>query len=145
MKVAIKKLHPEAVIPEYAKDGDAGLDFTAVAMEFNANYNYIEYFTGIAIEVPEGHVGLMFPRSSVSKTDLALTNCVGVIDSGYRGEIKFRYRFPKDMNYPMIRKYQEGERIGQLIIMPYPQIELEEVSELSDSERGDGGFGSSGN
>ena len=85
MKVAIKKLHPEAVIPEYAKDGDAGLDFTAVAMEFNANHNYIEYFTGIAIEVPEGHVGLMFPRSSVSKTDLALTNCVGVIDSGYRG------------------------------------------------------------
>jgi dUTP pyrophosphatase len=145
MKVRVKKLHPKAVIPTYAKEGDAGLDFTAIALEIHKHGNYIEYFTGIAVEIPEGHVGLIFPRSSISKTDLALTNSVGVIDSGYRGEIRFRFRFPTDMTFPMVRKYEEGDRIGQLIIIPYPQIEMEEVSELSDTERGDGGFGSSGN
>jgi len=143
MKVRVKKLSKNAVIPSYAKAGDAGMDFTAIAMEVNKDY--IEYFTGIAVEIPEGHVGLIFPRSSISKTNLTLSNSVGVIDSGYRGEIKFRFRFPEGMPFPMVRRYSEGDRIGQLIIMPYPQIEMEEVSELSDTDRGDGGFGSSGN
>ena len=84
---------------------------------------------------------MIFPRSSIRNYELALTNCVGVVDSGYRGEIQFT--FNKIGGVPS-KKYDVGDRIGQLIILPYPQIELEEVSELSSTERGDGGFGSSG-
>jgi len=146
MKVKIKKLHEDAVIPEYVKPGDAGLDLTATSM--NVVYHgdgsdvKIIYGTGLAVEIPEGYVGLIFPRSSVHKTSCRLSNSVGVIDSGYRGEIKFVFDrlLNKDLNVP----YKIGDRIGQLIIMPYPKIELEEVEELSDTERGDGGFGSSG-
>ena len=141
MKVKFKKLSPEAVLPTYAKQGDAGLDLTAISRGVveNPHYGYIEYGTGIAVEIPEGYVGLIFPRSSISKTGLILSNCVGVIDSGYRGEIKFRFKWIKDTD-----SYVPGDRIGQLVIMPYPQIEVEESDELSETERGDGGFGSSG-
>ena len=96
MKVKIKKLHPDAVIPSYAKPGDAGMDLTAISKRVETgsdeNGEYIEYGTGLAIEIPEGHVGLVFPRSSVSKKDLFLANAVGVIDSGYRGEVKLRFK-----------------------------------------------------
>jgi len=141
MKVKIKKLVPEAVIPTYAKEGDAGLDITAIdiLMENNPHYGYIEYSTGLAIEIPEGYVGLLFPRSSISKTGMILANSVGVIDSEYRGEIKFRFKA-----IPGTNLYDIGDRIGQLIIIPYPSIELEETDELSSTHRGDGGFGSSG-
>jgi dUTP pyrophosphatase len=138
MKVKIKKLHPDAVVPKYAKEGDAGLDLVAVNGIKYAN-GYIEYQTGLSFEIPEGHVGLIFPRSSISNHSLSLTNSVGVIDSGYRGEVKFRFR---DLKNGTI--YKVGDKIGQLIIIPYPQIELEEVEELEESERGTGGFGSSG-
>jgi dUTP pyrophosphatase len=90
-------------------------------------------------------VGLLFPRSSISKTDLRLANCVGVVDSGYRGEITFRYKFKKDAFFASLKRYQEGDRIGQLVIMPYPKIQLEEIGELAESERGVGGYGSTGN
>lgn len=89
-------------------------------------------------------MGLIFPRSSIAKTDLALTNSVGVIDSGYRGEIKFKFALNTDDSKLDFATYKVGDRIGQLVIMPYPQIELVEAEELSDSERGTGGFGSSG-
>lgn len=159
MKVKIKKLHPDAVIPKYAKDGDAGLDLTAVGYKEGCKTEikllngweskivekrevdkilYKEYDTGIAVEIPEGHVGLVFPRSSISKTEATLANSVGVVDSNYRGSIKLRF-------YCDHCPYEIGDRVGQLIIMPYPQIEFEEVEELSDTERGSGGFGSSGN
>jgi dUTP pyrophosphatase len=171
MKVNIKKLHPDAVIPVYAKPGDAGLDLTAISKRvetgIDENGEYIEYGTGLAIEIPEGYVGLVFPRSSVSKKDLFLANAVGVIDSGYRGEIKLRYKlkqqFDELINYEhptrMISDiieyalddrqyyaniYAVGDKVGQLIIMPYPQVELVEVSELASSDRGEGGFGSTG-
>ena len=104
----------------------------------------VEYHTGIAVEIPDGYVGLLFPRSSVSKTDLVLANCVGVVDSGYRGEIRFRYKFARKEYFANVRRFQEGERVGQLVIMPYPSIELEQVDNLSDTERGDGGYGSTG-
>lgn len=139
MKVKIKKLVPEAAIPSYAKPGDAGLDLVAtyIKVEDHNTYGYFEYGTGLAVEIPDGYVGLVFPRSSISKTGMLLTNSVGVIDSGYRGEIKFRFKYISGT-----KSYEVGDKIGQLIILPYPTIEFEEVDELSESERGDGGFGS---
>jgi len=141
MQVRVKRLHEEATIPAYSKPGDAGLDLTAISATRD-DYGNVVYGTGLAIEIPEGYVGLIFPRSSNSKTDLYLTNHVGVIDSGYRGEIMFKYR-PKD-TLLNAKVYAVGDRIGQLMILPYPAIELVEATELSDSERGKGGFGSTG-
>ena len=147
MKVRFKKLREEAVTPSYSKVGDAAMDLTAISKNqvmsegfYSQDLKYIEYGTGLAVEVPENHVALIFPRSSISETDLTLTNSVGVIDSGYRCEIKFRFRATKNE-----MQYQVGERVGQMLIIPYPTIELEEVKELSKTERGTGGFGSTGN
>ena len=145
MKVKIKKLNENAVVPKYAKLGDAGMDFSATSRSFDDNENIV-YGTGLAVEIPEGYVGLLFPRSSNAKTDLYLTNHVGVIDSGYRGEIMFKFRKSNsNKSYGESRIYEIGDRVGQLIIIPYPAIEFEEVEELSSTERGTGGFGSSGN
>ena len=139
-RVRFKKLYQDAVTPSYAKNGDAGLDLTAHRLvPCIVGVPYMEYGTGIAVEIPEGYVGLVFPRSSISKLeDFYLKNSVGVIDSGYRGEIMMR--FCKSHEF-----YDAGEKIGQLIILPYPTIQLEEVEDLSDSQRGDGGYGSTGN
>ena len=159
LMVKFKKLHPKAVTPTYAKDGDAGLDLTATGMFMGTNY--IQYETGIAVEIPDGYVGLVFPRSSITKmaAGVSLKNSVGVIDSGYRGEIILRFDVPSESHkcdaetFRYITKdgFQEelkipqiGERIGQLIIIPYPTIRLEEVDELSSSDRGNGRFGSTG-
>ena len=139
MKVKIKRLTPNSVIPTYAKEGDAGLDLTATSKFVDESGNVV-YGTGLAFEIPQGYVGLVFPRSSNAKKDLWLTNSVGVIDSGYRGEVTFKYR-PISFKE---REYVVGERVGQLIIMPYPHIEFEEADELSESERSTGGYGSSG-
>jgi dUTP pyrophosphatase len=140
MKVKIKKLSPNAVIPSYAKPGDAGMDLTAIEMNIveENGYGYIEYKTGLAFEIPEGYVGLIFPRSSISKTGMILSNSVGVIDAGYRGEVSFRFKWIAGTTH-----YKTGEKVGQLIILPYPQIEFEE-GELSSTDRGEGGFGSTG-
>mgnify|MGYP003129364934 FL=1 len=145
MKVKFLKLVDTAVTPSYAKPGDAGMDITAIAHKINTEHNFIEYHTGLAFEVPEGHVGLLFPRSSVSKKDLSLANCVGVVDSGYRGEITFRYKFDSDSYFANVKRYEDGDRVGQLVIMPYPEIELQEVNHLTTSTRGVGGYGSTGN
>lgn len=139
MNIKIKKLHKNAVIPSYAKEGDGAVDLTCISEEWNDDNSMVTYDTGIAVEIPIGYVGLLFPRSSVSKTSLILANSVGVIDSGYRGSIMFKYRYPEE---GMV--YEVGERIGQLIILPYPKIEFEVVDELSDTTRGNGRFGSSG-
>lgn len=139
MLVRVKKLSANAVIPSYAKEGDAGLDITAISREFDNAKGLVVYGTGLAVEIPYGYVGLIFPRSSIFKTSLSLTNSVGVIDSGYRGEIKFMFR-PNGES----KLYNVGDRIGQLLIIPYPQITLVESEELSSSVRGFGGFGSSG-
>jgi len=141
MQVKIKKLHVDAVIPAYSKPGDAGMDLTAVSATQD-QYGNVVYGTGLAVEIPIGYVGLIFPRSSNSKTDLYLTNHVGVVDSGYRGEIMFKFRPVNGLLNAKV--FQVGERVGQLIILPYPTIMFEETDELSDSERGDGGFGSTG-
>lgn len=142
MDVKFKKLHDDAKIPSYAHDTDAGLDLTAVSFtqEFDkSNKLVLVYHTGLAVEIPEGHVGLIFMRSSVSNKSISLTNAVAVIDSGYRGELLLKYKITTD-SLPTI--YQPGEKIGQLIIIPYPKINPIEVEELSSSDRNEGGFGS---
>ena len=149
MKVKIKKLHEGAKVPSYSKEGDAGLDFTAVEISRD-NVGNITYHTGLAVEIPQGYVGLLFPRSSISKKQQFLTNCVGVIDSGYRGEIMAKFK-PVMGTYDTIldlfesNEYEIGDRVVQLLIIPYPQIEFEEVEELSETERNTGGYGSTGN
>jgi dUTP pyrophosphatase len=142
MKVKFKKLDQAAIIPSYAKEGDAGLDLVAInekTVDGNG-FGYIEYGTGIAVEIPPHHVGLLFPRSSISNTGLIMANSVGVIDSGYRGEIKLRFRWVADSV-----KYKTGERVAQLVIVPCPEVELIETEEFTNSERGEGGFGHTGN
>jgi dUTP pyrophosphatase len=102
------------------------------------------------VEIPEGHVGFLYPRSSIFKTSMRLTNAVGVIDSDYRGEIRFNFDNTHEWfgNFykwaPRHIAYYEGDRIGQLVIMPIPKVEFEEVDELSSTDRGEGGFGSTG-
>lgn len=139
MKVNIKKIHKGAVIPSYAKHGDAGMDLTAVSKSYDEHGNVV-YGTGLAFEIPFGYVGYVFPRSSNSKKDLLLSNSVGVIDSGYRGEVLLKFKHVENMTYG--EEYEIGDRIAQLIILPYPQINFIEVDELTETERGQGGFGS---
>ena len=138
MKVRFKKLVPEAVIPTRAHPTDAGFDLTCTIVMYGGDR--IAYGTGIAVEIPKGYVGLIFPRSSIYKKDLLLSNAVGVVDSGYRGEVMLKFRSIGTEE----EVYEVGDRIGQLIILPYPEIEFEEVDELSDSDRGTGGYGSTG-
>lgn len=138
MRVYFKKLHENAKLPKYANPGDAGLDLTAMRVEQGPYY--WTYGTGLAMSLPEGYAGLIFPRSSVSNTRHSLANSVGLIDSGYRGEIMFRFRI-ENYNQP---PYKIGDRIGQLLILPYPEIQVLETTELNNTSRGTGGFGSSG-
>jgi len=147
MIVKIKKLSKDAVVPKKAHATDAGFDLVAVSKEYDDDNNVV-YGTGLAFEIPDGHVGLLFPRSSNAKKDLVLSNCVGVIDSGYRGEVTLKFkrlvRTGPAGAWTGKNRYDIGDRIGQLIIMPIPDIEFVEAGELSDSERGTGGYGSSG-
>ena len=140
MKVKIKKINENAVIPSYAKDGDAGMDLIATSIIGEEPFQ-ITYGLGVALEIPKGFVGLVFPRSSIRKTDLSLTNCVGVVDSGYRGELQATFRKHKGV---ASKTYEVGDRVAQIMIIPHPEVEFNEVDELSDSERGEGGFGSTG-
>lgn len=204
MKIKFVKLLENAVVPTKAHPTDAGFDLTATSRHFD-EYGAVVYGTGIAVEIPVGYVGLVFPRSSVSKLDLSMANAVGVIDAGYRGEItvKFKpallyvdnnnagrdtcgknandhigtvqtdpdtqsvsahgldslffgdepfnktgraqisdaHRILQTLNF---RIYNEGERCAQIIIMPIPEIEFEEVETLDDGERGTNGYGSTG-
>ena len=138
--VKVKKLDSNAVIPSYSKVGDAGMDLTITKEIENTSFS-VSYGFGIAMEIPKGYVGLVFPRSSVRNQDLILSNCVGVIDSGYRGELQATFKKTQGLDSV---KYKVGERGAQIIILPYPTIYMTEVPELSDTERGSGGFGSTG-
>ena len=149
MEVKIKKLHPDAVIPQYAKLGDAGMDLVAVTKWYD-KYGNVCYGSGIAIEIPHGYAGLIFPRSSNAKKQMLLSNSVGLIDSGYRGEITAKFK----MTYSEIvsgqryhffdQEYEIGERFAQLMLVRYPFVEFVEVDELTQTERGEGGYGSTG-
>ena len=150
MKVKFKKLNPDAVIPRRVHDTDAGLDLTATSRTFN-NDGTVTYGTGLAVEIPIGYVGYLFPRSSICRREIALTNSVGIIDAGYRGEIKAKFRPTQAFddggychNKVVPSVYNVGDRIAQLIIMPYPDILPVESAQLSPSERGTDGYGSTG-
>ncbi len=140
MKIQFKKLVPTAQKPKFGKPGDAGADLVATSVKLE--YNQVIYGTGIAVEIPEGMVGLVFPRSSVRNYDLSMANSVGVIDSGYRGEIMVTFNLKKPADIQEI--YVEGDRIAQLVIMPVPLIQYKEVDELSETQRGTDGHGSTG-
>ena len=142
MKILFKKLVPEAVKPKFGKPGDAGADLTATSITIHKDDQMI-YGTGIAVEIPEGMVGLVFPRSSIRNTDLVMANSVGVIDSGYRGEIMVTF----NMKWGQLGKrgvYSVGDRIAQLVIVPVPLVQYTEVEELSETQRGTEGHGSTG-
>lgn len=156
MKVKIKKLYEDSVLPTKAHPADAGFDLYANSVKYDY-YGNVVYGTGIAMEIPDGYVGLIFPRSSICKQTVSLSNAVGVCDSSYRGEIMCKFKptaeFVQDTYLGGVivtgrsheyRHYEVGDRIAQLIIIPYPEIEFEEVAELSETERGTGGYGSTG-
>ncbi len=149
IEIKLKKQHPSAVLPRYMRVGDAGMDLTAVSKTYETTESgrqLIVYDTGISVEIPPGYVGLLFPRSSICKTALTLSNSVGVIDSGFRSTILFKFAIDGGTRPTSHGAYQAGDRVGQLLIIPYPQVVVTEVfDELSETERGQGGFGSTGN
>ncbi len=143
LEVKIKKVDPNAIIPKYAHEGeDAGLDLTATSIEFEDipnEYGFVKYKFGLIIEIPKGFFGMLVPRSSISETGLILANAPGVIDSGYRSEPEARFKYIAGT-----KRYEVGDKVAQLIILPYSQINLVEVEELSESKRMEGGHGSTG-
>jgi dUTP pyrophosphatase len=140
MNVGIKKLLPNASIPQYSKLGDAGMDLVITSI-ISEDISQITYGYGISLEIPDDYVGLVFPRSSVKNFTIILSNCVGVIDSGYRGEIMTTFKKTNPENDIL---YKVGDRGAQIIILPYPKINFVEKEELSETQRGEGGFGSTG-
>lgn len=167
MKVHFKKLHPAAVLPTYGHGGgeDNGLDLVAVAIK--ETDDYIEYDTGVAVEIPVGYMGMLIPNSRVSKYDLVMCNAPGDIDPGYRGPICVRYKnvfhaptlwqkianklraygrgtgsiyVTNDRVY--VKAFAVGDVVAQLVIVPAPQIEPGWSEELTPSKRDAGGFGS---
>lgn len=143
--VKIKKLDSKAVIPTYGTDGSAGMDITALDSIRYTN-DFIEYSTGLSFEIPEGHVMKIYPRSSISKYDLVLCNNVPIIDSDYRGEVLLRFKIVRHelSSHQDPKIYQSGDKIAQLMIESYPKVDFTEVVELTFTNRGSGGFGSTG-
>ena len=163
MEIRFKKLVPEAVTPFKKYDVDAGFDMTAIWIKETDKYT--EYGTGITLEIPNGYVGLMFPRSSIRDMDFTLKNSVGVIDASYRGEIKFsflnaihdvfkdksnskQYKDGKIIDIGLLNrhmhKYNIGERVGQIVFVKIPDVKMVESMELNETKRGTAGYGSSG-
>jgi dUTP pyrophosphatase len=145
----VKKLDPTAVLPARANETDAGYDIVAIDDgTWAADGTYIEYRTGLSIQPPTGYHVDLFPRSSVTKTDLILGNGIGLIDNGYRGEVKARFkyipRFQSGMFMAPPILHKKGDKIAQLVIRKTETLTIEEVTELDDTARGSGGFGSTG-
>lgn len=158
--VKIRRYTKQASIPKYITEHSAGLDFVAISCEYDREEKCQVYHTGISVEIPEGYVGLLFPKSGISKRTQYLTNCVGVIDSDYRGEVKAKFKgdalhtlftmktyggwiWRKLLSKFILHSntYAPGDAIFQMIILPYPKVKFLEVEELSSTERGDKGFG----
>lgn len=145
MTVKVKKLSENAVLPQKAHKSDAGFDLTVsrITTELNeVGELIIVYHTDLCMEIPEGYFGALFSRSSVSRKPLSQTNAVGVVDSGYRGEIVAKFRSTVPAVVPSV--YKEGERFAQLVILPVPDIDMVEADTLGDSDRGEAGLGSTG-
>ena len=167
INIKCKQLDEKAVIPFYAKEGDACMDITAIDLEYDLKSDRYIYHTGLAFEVPEGYYMDLRPRSSNTKTDFYIANAPGTLDAGYRGELlvvfkrrdkialeDFAMLFKGcDPNQVMtayvnsmlsIAPYVPGDRVCQMQVLPRPKVNIEIVEELSESERGEGGFGSTG-
>lgn len=144
MTIKFKRLSENAVAPVKAHATDAGFDLTCshITTETSeAGEVILVYHTNIAVEIPEGYFGAVVLRSSVAKKSLALTNCIGVIDAGYRGEITAKMK----TTVPTIPSvYNGGERFAQLLILPVPDVEFEESETLSETDRGENSYGSTG-
>lgn len=145
MELKFKKLSENAVIPSYAHEGDAGLDLTCtnITTEINeCGQLILVYHTDIAVEIPNGYVGFLVPRSSIARKSLTLTNSIGTIDAGYRGEIMAKMKATTDV-VPAI--YKQSDKFAQLVIVPYMHCDIVEAEELSASDRGENGYGSTDN
>ena len=156
MILKYKKLCPEAKAPVKAHPTDAGFDLSPVKVTVKGRN--VECLFGLAIEIPDGYAGLIFPRSSIHKTHWRMSNSIGLIDSCFRGELRSVFDIkdaaelgilefgPSAWERVVIKElcYKPGERCCQLVIVPIPEVSLQEVEELSPSDRGEGGFGSTG-
>ena len=146
MLIKIKKLHPEAITPQYQAGGDAAcFDLHAIEAGVLGSHNWTTTIgTGLAFAIPEGHVMLVFSRSGHGfNHNVSLSNCVGVIDPGYVGEVKVKLamRHTSKADYFYIKP---GDRIAQAMVIPVPRVTFKVVEELVGSNRGNGGFGSTG-
>ena len=156
MEIKIKKLDERAIMPSKAFPTDAGFDLKAISMEYD-EYGNIVYGFGWAFDIPEGYVGLLFPRSSCSKFDLSMPNCIGVIDAGFHGEVKAKFRPTSTQpvrgaktetievyhcNSAVIFKI--GDKVAQMIVVEIPKVEYVVADELPKSLRGEGGWGHTG-
>lgn len=137
MQIKYRLSHPNAKEPYKKHSQDACFDLYAT--EANTGSEWVEYRTGVHFEIPTGMVGLVYPRSSISNTCFSMANSVGVIDSGYIGEITVRMRKVSDQ-----MPYTVGERIAQIMFQYIPDIELIHVLELEETDRGSSGYGSTG-
>lgn len=144
MELKFKRLKDRAILPIRGTKSSAGIDLTCTEITTalnEANQLMLVYHTDLAVEIPEGYCGLLIPRSSIWKKSLWLTDSIGVIDADYRGEIMAIMKATTDA-VPAV--YKPGERFCQLVIMPVPEYTITESTELSETERGEDGFGSTG-
>ena len=141
MEIKVRKIDTNASVPKFSHESDGCADLTAVR-EWRDEWGNLCVGTGISLEIPNGYVGLLFARSSISKTCLILRNHVGVIDAGYRGEVIFKFQESDGLG--TYGTYKIGDRVGQIMIIPRPKISYIEASALSESARSEGGFGSTG-
>lgn len=141
----VKLLAENAVLPQKAHESDAGYDLVATSKVVDREKRQITYGFGLAIQLPKGSVGLIFPRSSVRKTDLALSNCVGVLDENFQGEIQATFTMlNEDVPTKSKNHYKVGERIAQLVVVDLKQMEVTQVEDFDEVSERSGGFGSSG-
>lgn len=152
MQVKVKKMFEDVVLPEYATPGSACFDIRAyIGTESGYSFDATVfedaaiYPTGLQFEIPEGNVMLVFSRSGQGfKDNVRLANCVGVIDSDYRGELKVKLTKDAVRTRARTHEVRNGDKIAQGMVIPYAQVQFVEVGELSDTVRGEGGFGSTG-
>jgi dUTP pyrophosphatase len=155
----VKRLTEDATLPKKAHPSDSGYDLVAIDDGTVDDAGYLQYRTGLAVEIPEGFEGRIYPRSSISKYDLILANGVGVIDESYRGELLVRFKSvnrwhtsehgqyvnPNSLvGVGFSKTYKKGDKIAQFLLQERPEFVIEEVTELSGTVRSTGGFGSSG-
>lgn len=139
MNLKIKLLNENARLPAYQSGQAGGLDLVATSKEWDEVNGVLTFGTGLAIQLPRGTMGLLMPRSSIYKTGLTMCNGIGLLDSDYSGEVMFKFYVGRAKS-----NFSIGDRIGQLVVIPIPYMNIQVVSELTSTERNEGGFGSTG-